>query len=683
MLVAVIPISVAGSSVSAFMRLDLKEGKIMAEIPKSLIGSRLLMATRIEQTSDSGEGLAGQLSDNCIPMVFSLEGKELIISIPMYHTLVKDSATPGVWKRYKVHSFKSDSTAVVDLTDLFHTQYSQLHTFPVKAYNSMGGQVRRVHTLQKDRSRFVNTDVRDSVASVLCDFYYKMDGYVMGVMKVAGDYSVRAQVRKMIFLPPTDPDFPELEFHPAIAAYSFTRRSIGSSLHPVNSVNLVRRWKIQPSDSTSWLSGERVAPVKPIVFYIDTLLPKNWLPYVRKGILAWNKVFEAAGFDSVVQVKSFPSDPSFFSASPYLSRVLFAPSGMEQLEVGNLYDSESGEIFSAQICLHSNFIKKEHQNLLKFNAATDPSVRCEDLPDSISGELIRQSVMTAVGSALGLRNATNKNKIELESVDLQKRLPGLYEQKAIAWLYGPPSCRNNDVVAELSDLLIPSNEEYFEALDRWTADQKNLFKNIFEYFPDASSEFVASLITGIQDQYAKNIVKLFQFVGGSQKTIYGANLPYSAELQSRAVRDVISHLRDMDWFKSVPSGKLPYSTNEFIGDVYRTNIFKNLLGRLEKVRQGTCSIPSSGYGCAAFLDDVASEIFGRGQVAMTKLMPIEMVWQNDFIDIISGKMTTDPVCYDIMRSLRQRVYKASVSSSGEVAGHYAYLLFVIDKKLNE
>ena len=132
MLVAVIPISVAGSSVSAFMRLDLKEGKIMAEIPKSLIGSRLLMATRIEQTSDSGEGLAGQLSDNCIPMVFSLEGKELIISIPMYHTLVKDSATPGVWKRYKVQSFKSDSTAVVDLTDLFHTQYSQLHTFPVK-----------------------------------------------------------------------------------------------------------------------------------------------------------------------------------------------------------------------------------------------------------------------------------------------------------------------------------------------------------------------------------------------------------------------------------------------------------------------------------------------------------------------------------------------------------------------
>ena len=248
-LVAVIPISATGSSASKLMRLDLKDGKVIAEIPKSLIGTRLMMATRIEQTSDSGEGVAGQLSDNCIPIVFAVEDKDLVITIPISNTLVKDASIPGVWKRYKVTSFKQDSTAVVDLTDLFQTQYSQLHTFPLKAYNSMGGQVRRVHTLQKGRSRFVDTDVRDSVASVLCDFYYKMDGYVMGMMKVAGDYSVRAQVRKMIFLPSTDAAFPELEFNPAVAANYFPNRSIDSPFQPVNSVNLVRRWKIQPSDS--------------------------------------------------------------------------------------------------------------------------------------------------------------------------------------------------------------------------------------------------------------------------------------------------------------------------------------------------------------------------------------------------------------------------------------------------
>ena len=173
-LVAVISITAAASDVPALMRLDLNGGKVIAEIPKSLIGCRLMMATRIEQTSDSGEGLAGQLSDNCIPIVFDLNEKDLDVIIPIPNSLIEKSSVPGVWKRYKVMSIKPDSTVVVDLTDLFQTQYSQLHTFPQKAYNSMGGQVRRVHIMQKDRSRFVSTDVRDSVASVLCDFYYTL-----------------------------------------------------------------------------------------------------------------------------------------------------------------------------------------------------------------------------------------------------------------------------------------------------------------------------------------------------------------------------------------------------------------------------------------------------------------------------------------------------------------------------
>lgn len=660
-LVAAISITATASDVPALMRLDIKNGKVIAEIPQSLLGRRLMMATRIEQTSDSGEGLAGQLSDNCIPIVFDLNGKELDVIIPMYHSLIEESSISGVWKRYKVTSFKPDSTAIVDLTELFETQYSQLYTFPAKAYNSMGGQVRRVHTLQKDRSKFVSTDVRDSVASVLCDFYYKMDGYVMGMMKVAGDYSVRAQVRKMIFLPPTDPDFATLEAHPAVAVNTLQLRSIDAPTQAVSTKDIVRRWNITPSDK--------------IVFYVDTLMPKNWRPYVEEGILAWNKAFEQAGFSEVLQVKDFPSEPSFFSASPYLSRVIYAPSGMEQVEVGDLYDGATGEIFSAQICLHSNFIKKQHLELLKSMAATNPEVRCEDLPDSIAGQLVRQSVMNAVGKALGLRDLPTKNRIALNGVDLQETAPSQYHQKAIAWLYGPASCRDESTVAELIKLQTPSNLDYFEDLDKWIENQKVLFENIFEYFPGASTEFIASLIVGVQDQFARNVVKLFQFIGGSQTDVYGYSVPYSVDVQRKAVKAVIAHLKDVDWFKSVPPGRLPYSTNEFNGDVYRTNIFENLVGRFKKLE--------AEYGEVAFLKDISVEIFGSGKTAKAKLMPIEMVWQTFFVDFLLGKMDDNAACYNVAHALRQQVYNASVSARGEVADHYAYLLFVMDKKLNE
>ena len=657
MLATAISFAAAGADTSALMRLELKDGKVIAEIPQSLLGCRLMMATRIEQTSDSGEGAAGQLSDNCIPIVFSVEEKELLITIPLATSLLGDSAAPGIWKSYKVNSIKPDGTVVVDLTDLFSTQYSQLHTFPVKAYNSMGGQVRRVHTMQKDKSRFLSTEVRDSVASVLCDFYYKMDGYVMGVMKIAGDYSVRAQVRKMIFLPSTDESFSKLPVHPSVAVNSLQERSIDEPAQAVNTTDIVRRWRIQPSDSLAWKGGELVEPKRPIVFYVDSLMPENWRPYVQEGILAWNEVFAKAGFKSVIEVQDFPSDSTFFSASPYISRVIFAPSGMEEVEVGDLYDPQTGEIFSAQICVHSNFIKKQHHELMKLSMDVNPAVYREDLPDSIAGELVRLSVMKAVGKALGLRNISQKDRIVLETVDLEQTAPGKYEQNAIAWLYGPDSKFTEEEA---------SNLEYFDALDKWTEIQKLLFADIFSYFPDASDDFVASVVSGIQDQYAKNIVKLFQFV----------NTPDTAkDIKSRAVKDVIAHLKDMDWFKSVPKGRLPYSTNEFIADVYRTNIFNNLLDRYSRIKKE--------YGADAFLNDVSSEIFGTGKSAKTTLMPIEMVWQNAFVDYVSGKMTEDMACYNAVRSLRSKIYNASLSAKGEVADHYTYLLFVVDKKLNE
>ena len=80
-------------------------------------------------------------------------------------------------------------------------------------------------------------------------------------------------------------------------------------------------------------------------------------------------------------------------------------------------------------------MKKQHRELLKSAAATSARVRCEDLPDSIAGQLIRISVMKAVGKALGLRDLPKKDRIELEKTDLDQDAPGCYEQNAVAWLY--------------------------------------------------------------------------------------------------------------------------------------------------------------------------------------------------------------------------------------------------------
>ncbi len=57
-----------------------------------------------------------------------------------------------------------------------------------------------------------------------------------------------------------------------------------------------KRWRIEPSDSAAYRRGELVRPVKQLVFYIDSLMPVKWNPYIKAGAESWNKAFEKIGF---------------------------------------------------------------------------------------------------------------------------------------------------------------------------------------------------------------------------------------------------------------------------------------------------------------------------------------------------------------------------------------------------
>ena len=46
----------------------------------------------------------------------------------------------------------------------------------------------------------------------------------------------------------------------------------------------------------SWRGGDGSEPVKPIVYYLDPATPKQWIPYLKRGIESWQPAFEAAGF---------------------------------------------------------------------------------------------------------------------------------------------------------------------------------------------------------------------------------------------------------------------------------------------------------------------------------------------------------------------------------------------------
>ena len=60
-----------------------------------------------------------------------------------------------------------------------------------------------------------------------------------------------------------------------------------------------------------------VRPVKQLVFYIDSLMPVKWNPYIKAGAESWNKAFEKIGFKDVICVKEFPKNDTLFNANSF------------------------------------------------------------------------------------------------------------------------------------------------------------------------------------------------------------------------------------------------------------------------------------------------------------------------------------------------------------------------------
>ncbi|MBA4156418.1 MAG: zinc-dependent metalloprotease [Gemmatimonadetes bacterium] len=68
----------------------------------------------------------------------------------------------------------------------------------------------------------------------------------------------------------------------------------------------VVRWRLEPSDPTAYARGEKVEPVKPIVYYLDPAIPEPYRSAFLEGGMWWNEIFESAGWRNAFRVEMLP-----------------------------------------------------------------------------------------------------------------------------------------------------------------------------------------------------------------------------------------------------------------------------------------------------------------------------------------------------------------------------------------
>lgn len=178
---------------------------------------------------------------------------------------------------------------------------------------------------------------------------------------------------------------------------------------------LISRYRLEPKDPKRYRQELLTEPKKPIVYYIDPATPKQWIPYLKKGIEDWNKAFEAAGFKNAIQAKDWPNDPTMSLDDARFSVIRYLPSETQNAYGPRIVDPRSGEIIEAHVCWYHNVMALVKKWYITQCGPLDPKAHTMNFDDKLMGELIRFVSSHEVGHSLGLRHnmiASNATPVE-------------------------------------------------------------------------------------------------------------------------------------------------------------------------------------------------------------------------------------------------------------------------------
>ena len=389
--------------------------KVLVEFPVRLLEKEMLLASSIINISDNGEGVVGQFTSPEVMFRFVRNGKKLEARMMTNQPLMREetgkegvassllkSASGGVYKSFKIEAFAKDSSSVlVNLAPLFleHSDYS--NPFSSYAPNSMYGMVTRKFRCDTSRSFLKDIHSYPDNISVTCVLGYDVDYTAFGTITMQRNVPVTVTAARMLVLLPETPMDIRYANQKVNTAF-LVRKQYVDEMSPLKSTHLVKRWRLEPSDKAAFKRGEKVEPKKPIVFYIDTLMPDSWKPYIKEGVEEWNKSFERIGYLNAVQAKEWPKGTDFSSSNIRHSSICYAPDWMYMAQTSMHTDPRTGEILNASVYIHHNFLSLLYSGRCTQTMASDPTARTLTLSEKQMGELLKVGIAQQVGRCLGL-----------------------------------------------------------------------------------------------------------------------------------------------------------------------------------------------------------------------------------------------------------------------------------------
>ena len=378
--------------------------KLYYEIPDSLFGVEMLVVSRIARTAEN-IGYGGSKAHTRVVRWQRRDDQVLLREVsyenvadpedPIYRAVENANFEP-ILMTFDVRALHEDSQAVViDVTELYTKDV------PALGLPKRRREAYKVRGLDGDRS-FISSS-KSFPRNIEIDHVLTYNAQEPPAN--ASTNTISLEMSQSMVLLPRNPMTPR-RCDARVGYFNVEMTDYGvEDAQEATEQCYITRWRLQPSDVAAYRRGELVEPVEPIVYYIDPATPEQWRPYLKAGVEAWQKAFEAAGFKHAIVAKDAPSedeDPDWSPEDVRYSVIRYFPSETENAYGPHVHDPRTGEILESDIGWYHNVMSLLRDWYFVQTAAANPEARRVRFDEEVMGQLITFVAAHEVGHTLGL-----------------------------------------------------------------------------------------------------------------------------------------------------------------------------------------------------------------------------------------------------------------------------------------